>query len=357
MRYSPNDPKAYQEHLDWHFRMKRREKENAKRAQSRKWYFEQADWIISDEIEDNVNVALDEELAAAESNKPEIPTVPASTDTNENTCPVCHEEFDQFFKEENHADQDAGQWNLRNAIRPDGPGTRAYHPGCLNDAGKIHMQCDEEEEQPSSAAEANIKKEDASHQPDSEAVSSSEAVVEAVTDSSETPAEVIKTEKLDEDVPMETDAAKVPVVKEEPLEAVTASESVVAKEEPASESVVAKEEPMEAESVAENVNAEVIKKEIVEGEDESKDEETKEVSEEANDAAKEATEEAKEATEEDSNKDESKEVEQKPAETSLIELGNLTADAGVLNPPVFPTLGIKINITSQVSEISIISKK
>ena len=34
---------------------------------------------------------------------------------------------------------------------------------------------------------------------------------------------------------------------------------------------------------------------------------------------------------------------------SLVEVGNLTADAGVTAPPVFPAnLGIKINISSQV---------
>ena len=44
--------------------MKRREKDNAKRAQSRKWYFEKADWIVSDEIEDeNGDEAIEEEEA------------------------------------------------------------------------------------------------------------------------------------------------------------------------------------------------------------------------------------------------------------------------------------------------------
>jgi hypothetical protein len=32
--------------------MKRREREQARRAQSRMWYFERIDWIISEEIED-----------------------------------------------------------------------------------------------------------------------------------------------------------------------------------------------------------------------------------------------------------------------------------------------------------------
>ena len=44
---------AFSAHLDWHFRMRRRERDNARRAQSRAWYFERIDWIISEEIEDD----------------------------------------------------------------------------------------------------------------------------------------------------------------------------------------------------------------------------------------------------------------------------------------------------------------
>ena len=47
------EAKAFSSHLDWHFRMRRRERDNAKKAQSRMWYFERIDWIISEEIEDD----------------------------------------------------------------------------------------------------------------------------------------------------------------------------------------------------------------------------------------------------------------------------------------------------------------
>jgi pre-mRNA cleavage complex 2 protein Pcf11 len=40
--------------LDWHFRKNRREKEkkNAKKAQSRAWYYILSDWIQFEELED-----------------------------------------------------------------------------------------------------------------------------------------------------------------------------------------------------------------------------------------------------------------------------------------------------------------
>ena len=50
---SQSDTESYSKHLDWHFRVKRREKDNAKKAESRRWYFEKVDWIISDEIEED----------------------------------------------------------------------------------------------------------------------------------------------------------------------------------------------------------------------------------------------------------------------------------------------------------------
>ena len=50
---SQSDTESYSKHLDWHFRVKRREKDNAKKAESRRWYFEKVDWIVSDEIEED----------------------------------------------------------------------------------------------------------------------------------------------------------------------------------------------------------------------------------------------------------------------------------------------------------------
>ena len=53
LRYAVTETMAFSAHLDWHFRMRRRERDNARRAQSRAWYFERIDWIISEEIEDD----------------------------------------------------------------------------------------------------------------------------------------------------------------------------------------------------------------------------------------------------------------------------------------------------------------
>jgi hypothetical protein len=42
----------YSQHLDWHFRQNRRDKDNTRKAQSRKWFYDVSDWIQFEEIED-----------------------------------------------------------------------------------------------------------------------------------------------------------------------------------------------------------------------------------------------------------------------------------------------------------------
>merc|ERR1711892_237194 len=91
-------------HLDWHFRVKRREKDNARRAQSRKWYFEKRDWVVSDEIEEQEEARQAEREQGqggeeAETEQIVIKVLPLSEAKEVGSCPVCTEEFDQFFKQ------------------------------------------------------------------------------------------------------------------------------------------------------------------------------------------------------------------------------------------------------------------
>ena len=77
-------------------RIKRREKDNAKRAQSRKWYFEKADWIVSDEIEDEAEETTEEEEKEEEI---VISTVAVGDSDLNSVCPGCGDEFGQFYKQ------------------------------------------------------------------------------------------------------------------------------------------------------------------------------------------------------------------------------------------------------------------
>merc|ERR1719195_1054029 len=131
VRFSKEEMPQYTSHLDWHFRMKRREKDNAKRAQSRKWYFEKNDWIESDEIEDE---ASEEKIEEEEKEEEEIviKTVPVGDGQKNTACPVCREDFDQFYKQSGEGVEEEG-WYFHNAMIHDGV---IYHPECFKDLEK-----------------------------------------------------------------------------------------------------------------------------------------------------------------------------------------------------------------------------
>merc|ERR1712048_664107 len=127
VRFSKEEMPQYTSHLDWHFRIKRREKDNAKRAQSRKWYFEKADWIVSDEIEDEAEETTEEEEKEEEI---VISTVAVGdSDLKNLTCPVCGDEFGQFYKQSGEGEEEG--WYLHNAMKAE-DGT-IYHPECYKD--------------------------------------------------------------------------------------------------------------------------------------------------------------------------------------------------------------------------------
>lgn len=52
LRFPPEQTIRYSQHLDWHFRQNRRERDSKRKAQSRRWYYNRSDWIKYEEIED-----------------------------------------------------------------------------------------------------------------------------------------------------------------------------------------------------------------------------------------------------------------------------------------------------------------
>ncbi|XP_023244740.1 uncharacterized protein LOC111642603 [Centruroides sculpturatus] len=117
LRFTEGQHERYSQHLDWHFRVNRREKDGAKKAFSRKWFYDVEDWIQFEEIEDLEERARSFfELQADEeqfqiADQTEIPSVPAADNEEKNSCVVCREHFEQFWVEEEE------EWHLKYAIR------------------------------------------------------------------------------------------------------------------------------------------------------------------------------------------------------------------------------------------------
>ncbi|GLH15248.1 Uncharacterized protein GBIM_19614 [Gryllus bimaculatus] len=131
VRFAPEQTMKYSQHLDWHFRQNRRDRDNTRKAQSRKWYYDISDWIQFEEIEDLEERAQSwfETQQAAEGRSEEkesieVPSVPAGDSAEDTACDVCHDKFEQFYNEETE------EWHLRLAVRVEG---KTYHPLCYED--------------------------------------------------------------------------------------------------------------------------------------------------------------------------------------------------------------------------------
>ncbi|XP_067842368.1 pre-mRNA cleavage complex 2 protein Pcf11 [Heptranchias perlo] len=134
MRFTASQTDVYADHLDWHYRMNRMEKDITKKVTYRKWYYSLTDWIEFEEIADleeraksqffekvHEEVVQRTQEAAKEKEFQSVPAGPAGV---HEVCEICQEPFEQYW------DEDEEEWHLKNAIRVD---SRTYHPACYED--------------------------------------------------------------------------------------------------------------------------------------------------------------------------------------------------------------------------------
>lgn len=135
VRFPPEQTMKYSQHLDWHFRQNRRDRDASKKAHSRKWYYDVSDWIQFEEIEDleereknwfeKHGTQADFDIEEMEkSPKDQMVSCQAGPKGAEETCDVCQDKFEYFFNEENE------EWHLKNAVRVE---DKCYHPMCYDD--------------------------------------------------------------------------------------------------------------------------------------------------------------------------------------------------------------------------------
>ncbi|XP_017575362.2 pre-mRNA cleavage complex 2 protein Pcf11 [Pygocentrus nattereri] len=134
MRFTASQTDVYADHLDWHYRQNRSEKDISKKVTHRRWYYSLTDWIEFEEIADleeraksqffekvNEEVVQKTQEAAKER---EFQSVKAAPDVVDESCEICQEQFEMYWEEEEE------EWHLKNAMRVDG---KTYHPSCYED--------------------------------------------------------------------------------------------------------------------------------------------------------------------------------------------------------------------------------
>ncbi|EDW77070.2 LOW QUALITY PROTEIN: uncharacterized protein Dwil_GK22121 [Drosophila willistoni] len=139
VRFPPEQTIKYSQHLDWHFRQNRRDRDTNRKATSRRWYYDLNDWRQYEEIEDveereknfleaqgsgGTTADAFDDLSQQRSMDSPVPTCPAGADDVDRCCDMCHEKFEQFYNEE------LEEWHLRSAIRVE---DKTYHPLCYED--------------------------------------------------------------------------------------------------------------------------------------------------------------------------------------------------------------------------------
>ncbi|TSQ12708.1 Pre-mRNA cleavage complex 2 protein Pcf11 [Bagarius yarrelli] len=134
MRFTASQTDIYADHLDWHYRQNRSEKDISRKITHRRWYYSLTDWIEFEEIADleeraksqffekvHEEVVQKNQEAAKER---EFQSVKAAADVVHECCEICQEQFEMYWEE------DEEEWHLKNAIRVD---EKTYHPLCYED--------------------------------------------------------------------------------------------------------------------------------------------------------------------------------------------------------------------------------
>ncbi|XP_043927937.1 pre-mRNA cleavage complex 2 protein Pcf11 [Protopterus annectens] len=137
MRFTSSQTDIYADHLDWHYRQNRTEKDVSRKVTHRRWYYSLTDWIEFEEIADleeraksqffekaHEEVIQKTQEAAKEKEFQSVPAGPAGVDE---FCEICQEQFEQYWDEEEE------EWHLKNAVRVE---EKIYHPTCYEDYKK-----------------------------------------------------------------------------------------------------------------------------------------------------------------------------------------------------------------------------
>ncbi|XP_037871150.1 pre-mRNA cleavage complex 2 protein Pcf11 isoform X2 [Bombyx mori] len=156
-RFPPEHTVRYSQHLDWHFRQNRRDRDSARRAHSRHWHYDLSDWLQYEEIDE-----LDDreknwfESAGSEGGEAGgAGAAGAGAGGAEESsaagarprCALCGDAFHMFY---NH---DKDEWQLRNSVRHHDDN---YHPSCFEDY-KASLAKEEEKEKVEETAPEKVE--------------------------------------------------------------------------------------------------------------------------------------------------------------------------------------------------------
>jgi hypothetical protein len=108
-------------HLDWHFRINMKEKNEKNKFPSRKWNDSLADWVTIS-AENNKQNFLRKKMTSILPSENKIVSSCSLSNEIVKKCAICKESFEEYWCDEKE------EWYLKNAIKKSND---LYHPSCL----------------------------------------------------------------------------------------------------------------------------------------------------------------------------------------------------------------------------------
>ncbi|XP_076819795.1 uncharacterized protein LOC143464631 isoform X2 [Clavelina lepadiformis] len=167
LRFTTRQTDLYADHLDWHYRINRKDKEGGAQTH-REIYPAAGEWICFEEAEDSQERSKNPFFEESECQEGFVQQtdennfhVPLTGAPGEDSCKVCKEAFETFY---NEADD---EWQFADCIKVDGEN---FHPNCHGDHFELtplptqlkmptHDPVDDHEGIPGFAIENNFKEE------------------------------------------------------------------------------------------------------------------------------------------------------------------------------------------------------
>nr|XP_018670290.1 pre-mRNA cleavage complex 2 protein Pcf11 isoform X3 [Ciona intestinalis] len=129
LRFTTRQTDLYAEHLDWHYRVNRKDKEGFVQSH-RSLYPAAGEWICFEEVvdpEEKAKNPFNEDPVKGEfpgANEENDLTVPLTGRPGEDICKVCKEAFETFYNENDD------EWQFANCVKVDDDN---FHPSCYED--------------------------------------------------------------------------------------------------------------------------------------------------------------------------------------------------------------------------------
>lgn len=124
-RFRDNQDHARMQHMDWHFRINKKMRQDEGRAQNRRWYLAEHLWVAGEQKEEKEEKVVAVDMDAV---RKQWILAPSSASKKKQLCPICTGGFNTELSDE------AEDWVWTDAVQV---GDKVFHATCYAESGKL----------------------------------------------------------------------------------------------------------------------------------------------------------------------------------------------------------------------------